>query len=117
MKREKLDCNNLIKTHLRKINRENLSSFNFSKNDVLKGFELRLLNELPYNLFKIFYQYVDLIIEQITEIRKKDCFNVFTSGFSRGIEFERYLKNKYRKNEPQARFFITICKVFHLSLH
>lgn len=100
MKNGKLDYNKLINSSLRKVNRNNLNTFDFSKESIFKKVEYDLMFNLPFDLTDTFCLYTDLIIEHILEIRKEDCFNVFNAGFACGIEFERYLKNKHEKSEP-----------------
>lgn len=99
MEQKKLKYINLINSSLRDVNRENLERFDFSKKDMFKKIKNNFLENLHFDLFDTFYQYIDLIIEYVLEIRKEDCFEVFADGFVNGIEFERYLKDKYEKIE------------------
>ena len=96
---EQLNHVETIKPLIRNVNRENLKAFNFSKKQDFDKVEDEFLYNLPFDLFETYYEYIDLIIEHVNEIRKEDSYNIYLKGFSNGIEFERYLKNKYEKSE------------------
>ena len=96
---EQLNHIETIKPLIRNVNRENLNMFNFSKKKDFDKIEDKFLYNLPFDLFETFHKYIDLIIEHVNEIRKEDCYNIYLKGFSNGIEFERYLKDKHEKSE------------------
>ena len=100
MKNTFFDYSQLINSLLREVNQDNLKTFDFSKKDIFSKIDDELMYKLPFDLFETLKQYIDLVIEQVLEIRKEDCINVFTYGFKNGIEFERYLKDKHEKSEP-----------------
>lgn len=94
-----IDCNKVVKTYLKKINRKNLLSYDFLKKEEFKHIQRDFFENLNFDLFPIMEKYIDLIIEYILEIIYQDCVNIFSKGLLKGIEFEKYLKNKYEKSE------------------
>lgn len=99
MKKGKTDYIQNIKSALRKVNRENLETFEFSKRKEFIKVKEHLFYNLPFDLSETLNKYIDLVIEHILEIRKDDSINVFAKGLICGIEFEQFLRQKHEKDE------------------
>ena len=85
---------NSFKACLSEIKRENLETFDFPKIKRFKELHKELFENLHFDLFDTMNEYIDLIIEFVSHVRKEDCFKVYINGLMCGIEFERYLKKK-----------------------
>ncbi len=94
MEKRSFEYINSFKSCLNEIKRENLETFDFPKMKRFKDIKNKLFENLHFDLFETMNEYIDLIIEFVSYIRKEDCYKVFVNGLMCGIEFERYLKEK-----------------------
>lgn len=57
----------------------------------------KILYVLPYDLYDIFNEYCYILIKHLNEINQDQNNVNYLKGFRKGVEFERYLKNKHSK--------------------
>lgn len=96
---EKEYYNSIIENNLTKLNKDTLRNIETIYKIKLENSRKDLICNLPFDLDSKFYSYIELLIKHIQEINKQDALNIFVEGFKKGIEYERYLKNKYEKSE------------------
>ena len=95
----KENYNKIIDNNLTKFDKDTVGDIETIYKDKLENSRKIFIYELPFDLNDKFYSYIEFLLKHIQEINKHDAINIFMEGFKQGIEFERYLKDKYEKSE------------------